>query len=188
MAVFQRKNHRFIRLWPGLVPHGTSCGWPALLLYHQLCHLNLIGLVLQSAEPFLMTSSPLVLMKHSSLRVDFASFGDASSDSALCSVVPPPLNGCVNVLVDRSSPCQAGRLVAKSIHAGRLAPLPGRRTPCVHGRPRHAFIPRLSAHLRSVKQRECRRLQRRSSLVASERDFRRFNQGSVFSHIFCFCA
>jgi hypothetical protein len=46
----------------------------------------------------------------------------------------------------------------------------------------------LSARLRSVIQREYRRLQHRSSLFTSERDFRRFNQGSVFSHNFCFCA
>jgi hypothetical protein len=78
-----------------------------LLLYHELCHLNLIGLVLQLAEPALMTSSLLVLMKHSSLQVAFASFGDASSDSALRLVVPP-LNGCVNVLMDRSTPLPGG--------------------------------------------------------------------------------
>jgi hypothetical protein len=39
----------------------------------------------------------------------------------------------------------------------------------------------LSTRPRSVVQRECRRLQRRSSLFASERNFRRLNQGSVFS-------
>jgi hypothetical protein len=116
MAVFRRKNHRFIRLWPGLVLRaGTSCGLPALLLYHQLCHLNLIGLVLQPAKPALMTSSPLVWVGHSSLCVAFAFFGDASSDSALrFGRPPPPLKGCVDVLVDCSTPSRRDALTPRA--------------------------------------------------------------------------
>jgi hypothetical protein len=97
-----------------------------------------------------------------------------------------PSVGCINVLVDRSTPSPGGRPDAKSIHAG------------THALARRDALRPWATQTRNHSNAICTSAKRGTERVSeppaqiipffSERVFRRFNQGSVFSDIFCFCA
>jgi hypothetical protein len=97
----------------------------------------------------------------------------------------PPLRGMcqrfggsLNALARRDALTSRASTMAalRSRQAGRLASM---------GDP-DAYSFQCSARRRSAIQRENRRLRHGSSLFASERDFSRFNQGSVFCMSFVF--